>query len=256
MPILSIRHVTTYHYHQPVAFGEHRMMLRPRDDDDQKVIESELEITPKPRHLTWTRDRFGNHVAIAHFADEAAELRFVSTFVSTTPRAAFTPADIEDFARAIRSPMPADDWPDLKRFIPPLSPHPELDRWSAQFFRNDGSADTHDLLVDMTRTIRRTFKHVSRHEKGIQDPVRTLESRQRQLPRPRGADDRGAALARDRRAIRIRLPAFARRTMTTTMSPAATPTPGSRSTFPVRAGSTSIRRAACRQSRIWFASRS
>jgi Bacterial transglutaminase-like N-terminal region len=35
MPILTVRHVTTYHYKQPVAFGEHRMMLRPRDDDDQ-----------------------------------------------------------------------------------------------------------------------------------------------------------------------------------------------------------------------------
>ena len=31
MPILTVRHVTTYHYAQPVAFGEHRMMLRPRD---------------------------------------------------------------------------------------------------------------------------------------------------------------------------------------------------------------------------------
>ena len=39
MPILSIKHVTTYHYKRAVAFGEHRMMLRPRDDDDQKVIE-------------------------------------------------------------------------------------------------------------------------------------------------------------------------------------------------------------------------
>ena len=26
MPILDVRHVTTYHYHQPVAFGEHRLM--------------------------------------------------------------------------------------------------------------------------------------------------------------------------------------------------------------------------------------
>jgi transglutaminase-like putative cysteine protease len=56
MPILSIRHVTTYHYKQPVAFGEHRMMLRPRDDDDQKVIETNLEITPRPKQLAWTRD--------------------------------------------------------------------------------------------------------------------------------------------------------------------------------------------------------
>ena len=44
MPILTIRHVTAYHYQQPVAFGEHRIMLRPRNDEDQKVLESELEI--------------------------------------------------------------------------------------------------------------------------------------------------------------------------------------------------------------------
>src|SRR5882757_5795369 len=56
MPILTIRHVTTYTYKQPVAFGEHRMMLRPRDDDDQKLLESELEITPEPSQLTWMQD--------------------------------------------------------------------------------------------------------------------------------------------------------------------------------------------------------
>lgn len=30
MSSLTIRHVTTYRYRKPVAFGEHRMMLRPR----------------------------------------------------------------------------------------------------------------------------------------------------------------------------------------------------------------------------------
>jgi hypothetical protein len=34
---------------------------------------------------------------------------------------------------------------------------------------------THDLLVDMTQTIRRTFKHVARHEKGTLDPIETLK---------------------------------------------------------------------------------
>ena len=57
----------------------------------------------------------------------------------------------------------------------PLSAHPRLNRWTARFLRQDGSADTRDLLIDMTRTINRTFKHVARHEKGIQDPVRTLK---------------------------------------------------------------------------------
>jgi len=35
MPTLTIRHVTTYRYRRPVAFGEHRMMLRPRDSHDR-----------------------------------------------------------------------------------------------------------------------------------------------------------------------------------------------------------------------------
>jgi len=175
MPILSVKHVTTYHYHQPVAFGEHRMMLRPRDDDHQKVLHSEIEITPKPKQLAWTRDIFGNHVAIADFADRAAELRFVSNVRLDHAPAVFRATDIEDFARTYPFAYAAEDWPALERFAQPPSHRRELDRWSAAFFRNNGSADAHQLLVDMTRTIRRTFKHAARHEKGIQSPVQTLQ---------------------------------------------------------------------------------
>ena len=174
MPILSITHVTTYHYHQPVAFGEHRMMLRPRDDDDQEVIHSEIEITPRPTQLAWTRDIFGNHVAIADFAGRAAELRFVSNIRLRHATAGFRATDIADFARTYPFAYAAEDWPALERFARPPYPHRELDRWSAAFFGKDGSADTYKLLVDMTRTIRRTFEHAARHEKGIQTPVQTL----------------------------------------------------------------------------------
>jgi transglutaminase-like putative cysteine protease len=113
MPILSIRHVTTYHYQQPVAFGEHRMMLRPRDDHDQKILEAELEITPTPRELAWTRDGFGNHVAIAYFAERTAELRFVSSIRLDHTPAGFREADIEDYARAHPFTYAAVDWPGL-----------------------------------------------------------------------------------------------------------------------------------------------
>jgi transglutaminase-like putative cysteine protease len=175
MAILTIRHVTTYHYTQPVAFGEHRIMLRPRDDDDQKVLESELEITPEPSQLTWTQDLFGNHVAIARFADRASELRFKSTIRVDHAPTGFHTTDIDDFARTYPFYYAAEDRPNLARFIAPLSPHPKLDRWGAKFLREDGSADTRELLVDMTQTIKQTFKHVARHEKGIQDPVQTLK---------------------------------------------------------------------------------
>jgi transglutaminase-like putative cysteine protease len=175
MPILTIRHVTTYHYKQPVAFGEHRMMLHPRDDGDQKVLKSELVITPAPSQLSWTRDIHGNHVATARFADRACELCFESTIHLDHAPAHFRAADIENFARTHPFTYPAKDRPGLERVIAPRSPHASVDRWAAKFLRADGSADTYELLVDMTQTIKRTFKHKARHEKGTQDPVRTLK---------------------------------------------------------------------------------
>ena len=35
---LTVRHITTYRYQQPVAFGEHRLMFRPRDSYDQRLL--------------------------------------------------------------------------------------------------------------------------------------------------------------------------------------------------------------------------
>ncbi len=175
MPILTIKHVTTYHYKRPVAFGEHRMMLRPRDDEDQKVLESELAITPEPSHLSWTQDAFGNHVTTARFAHRASELRFESAIRLDHASAGFCEADIEGFARTYPFAYGAEERAGLARFVAPPPPCPALDRWAASFLRPDGSADTHDLLVEMTQTINRAFTHVARHETGIQDPARTLQ---------------------------------------------------------------------------------
>jgi transglutaminase-like putative cysteine protease len=151
------------------------MMLRPRDDDDQKVLESALEITPEPSHLSWTQDVFGNHVATARFAHRASELRFEGTIRLYHAPAGFREADIEDFARTYPFAYGAEERAGLARFVGPLSPCPPLDHWAASFLRPDGSADTRDLLVDMTQTINRAFRHAVRHEKGIQDPAQTLQ---------------------------------------------------------------------------------
>jgi transglutaminase-like putative cysteine protease len=174
MTILAIRHVTTYHYKKPVAFGEHRMMLRPREDRDQKVLDAELAITPEPAQLFWTRDMFGNHVATARFAERAAELRFESAIYLDHAPSGFAAVDIEDFARTHPFSYAVEERPGLAPFLAPLSRHPELVCWAAGFVHHDGPTDTHALLVDMTQTIRRTFKHMARHEKGVRDPVETL----------------------------------------------------------------------------------
>jgi len=99
MRFLTVRHITAYRYKQPVAFGEHRMMLRPRDSYDQKLIEARLEITPEPAALRWVHDVFGNCVAIARFSGRATDLCFDSTIrLDHSPSNALE-FQIEDYAR-------------------------------------------------------------------------------------------------------------------------------------------------------------
>src|SRR5947199_4785414 len=95
MPLLTIHHKTEYRYTRPVAFGEHRIMLRPRDGHDLRVLDSRLEIVPEPMQLRWIHDVFGNSVAIATFDDRAERLSFASSAtIEHTPSDPFAlPAD-------------------------------------------------------------------------------------------------------------------------------------------------------------------
>jgi transglutaminase-like putative cysteine protease len=177
MPTIRVRHITTYRYQQPVSFGEHRMMLRPRDSYDQKLIETRLEITPQPVNLRWVHDVFGNCVAIARFAGRSAELRFDSMI--RLDHSATNALDFQIEEHATRYPFSygAEDMPDLLRLIERqfLDPEHEIDRWARQFLRPDGRSDTKEMLAAMTHAIHRDFEYVAREESGIQDPIKTLK---------------------------------------------------------------------------------
>jgi transglutaminase-like putative cysteine protease len=177
MTVFIVRHITTYRYKQPVSFGEHRMMLRPRESLDQRVLDSKLEIRPKPTDLRWTQDVFGNHIAVARFAGRARVLRFDSTIRVDHSPTDIVDMDIEGFARAYPFTYGAEDVPDLVRFAERQFSDPDhrLDQWVRKFLLNGGSINTRALLGNLTRTINQTFTYVARHEKGIQDPLLTLE---------------------------------------------------------------------------------
>jgi transglutaminase-like putative cysteine protease len=115
MRILSVRHITTYRYKQPVGFGEHRMMLCPREDHEQRLLELELEITPKPALLRRSRDVFGNPIASAHFSGRAATLRFKRRFRLEPSPTEFVDADIDGYARNCPFVYVADDMPRTSR---------------------------------------------------------------------------------------------------------------------------------------------
>jgi len=176
MRVITVRHVTTYRYKQPVAFGEHRMMLRPRDSYDQKLLDASLAITPEPADIRWVHDVFGNCVAIARFAGRAPELRFESLIrLDHSPTNALD-FQIEEYAKRYPFTYGADEMPDLLRSIERqyLDPEREVDRWARQFLRYDGRTDTSELLAAMTHAIRRGLAYVAREESGVQDPVKTL----------------------------------------------------------------------------------
>jgi len=179
MPLLTVRHRTTYRYRQPVAFGEHRMMLRPREGHDQRLLEARLEITPKPSELRWLHDVFGNSVAIARFAGRARELCFDSLVrLDHQPLLALDFA-LDPHAETWPFGYAAEEIPDLARSIERHWPDPEhaVDAWARRFLAPRGMTRTLDLLSGMTHAIRREFDYIPRHERGVQDPARTLASR-------------------------------------------------------------------------------
>ena len=178
MQVITVRHVTIYRYKQPVAFGEHRMMLRPRDSYDQKLLDAKLVITPEPADIRWVHDVFGNCVAIARFAGRAQELGIESVIrLDHSPTNALD-FQIEEYAKRYPFTYGADEMPDLLRSIERqyLDPEHEVDRWARQFLRHDGRTDTSELLAGMTYAIRQDLTYVAREESGVQDPVKTLRA--------------------------------------------------------------------------------
>ena len=107
MTVLSVSHLTLYRYRQPVSFGEHRIMFRPRDSFDQKLLEATLDITPPPRDLRWLHDVSGNCVAVAEFAGKAAELRFESNIRLDHSPDNVPNFRIEDYAQYLSVFLPA-----------------------------------------------------------------------------------------------------------------------------------------------------
>jgi transglutaminase-like putative cysteine protease len=177
MPTLTIKHITTYQYRQPVAFGEHWIMLRPRDSHDQSLIDAKLVISPTPTNIRRKQDAFDNHLDIARFGDRAKELRFDSTIRLHQSYTDVDDLDIAEFARTYPFIYGAEEMPDLVRFVERQSVDPDchVERWTRTFLRKGRPTDTREFLINLTYGIKRTVKHVRRDEKGIQAPLQTLQ---------------------------------------------------------------------------------
>lgn len=177
MSVLTVRHSTVYRYREPVGPGEHRMMFRPRESHDLRLIQTGLTIVPRPARLRWLHDPFDNSVAVAGFEGTTCELSFES--VVTLEHFEYTPPEypLEDYARAYPFRYSDEDFPNLARALDRQFPGEDVSRWALQFLDPGRSTATIQILRAMTHGIREQFIYTRRVEKGVQTPDETLRIR-------------------------------------------------------------------------------
>ena len=173
---IRIQHRTTYRYSVPVSFGQHRIMVRPREGHDVHIESSALEISPA--HTTrWMRDVNGNSLAKVDFHEKADKLVFYSELV--LEQYDINPLDfiLEDSAVHYPFVYEPESLTELAPYMAVLYPRDTvpLREWQARFWKPGDNIETFELLQKVNQHIFETFKYVRRDEPGVQTPAETLK---------------------------------------------------------------------------------
>jgi transglutaminase-like putative cysteine protease len=171
---LRIHHKTSYRFHQPVTLWPHRLMLRPRESRDLRLISSNVTLTPAAT-VTWAQDVFGNAVATASFEHMSSSLVIDSVAELELDAVAWPVFAIA--ASAINYPFrySDDEWTDLGALavLQYQDPSKQLHKWVQQFVRGS-TTDTLALLKDISEGVSASTRYQSREDEGTQSPIETL----------------------------------------------------------------------------------
>ncbi|MGC2121502.1 MAG: transglutaminase family protein [Xanthobacteraceae bacterium] len=175
MITLNIHHRTTYSFRQPVSLLPHRLMLRPRESRDVRLISSTLALTPSAT-VTWAQDVFGNAVAMATFAGMAESLLIDSVTEIQLNAAPWPVFDIAGSAIFYPFRYSDDEWTDLGALAAQQYPDADgrLRNWTQGFVRSNPT-DTLSLLKDICAGVGERISYQSREIEGTQSPTQTLE---------------------------------------------------------------------------------
>ncbi|MDQ6629199.1 MAG: transglutaminase family protein [Pseudomonadota bacterium] len=177
MPVrYDIVHTTLYRYRQPVRFGEHRVMFRPRDSHDLRVLATDLDVSPEA-DVRMIQDPLSNSVALVQPRSRAETLQIVCSFTIEHAHSLNLELPLSPSAEIFPFSYTTEERYDLEHYLRPYHDDPdgELTAWARQFIRTDGPTGTRDLLIAMNQRIRQEFSYSSRDEEGTQAPLETLK---------------------------------------------------------------------------------
>jgi transglutaminase-like putative cysteine protease len=172
--LISILHVTRYRYDRPVIFGRHRLLVRPRDGHDLRVLASHLSITPAST-VHWQFDTFGNSVANVVFSEKSDFLEIRSDLLIKRYARNATDTNIEHSSRRMPLTYSPDNLIDLAPYIPMQYPgeRDELEKWLEQAFL-DRPAEITEFLTTLSTVIHSTCTYSRREERGTQSAITTV----------------------------------------------------------------------------------
>jgi transglutaminase-like putative cysteine protease len=173
---LHVSHKTAYSYAEPVSFGRHRLVLRPREGHDLRIVDMQLRI--EPRHeITWVRDVYGNSLALVDFLAPAALLEISMEFCVER----FEPFPEKHFHApwlvAWPAPYATEELPVIDAYRRLSFPEDagELQKWLDEALPRRAE-DAEGMLLDLCGRVRERIGYRRRTGKGVQTPRETLRA--------------------------------------------------------------------------------
>src|SRR5262245_61456426 len=175
MKRIRIIHRTEYHYNQPVRFGPHRAMMRPREGHDVHIVRGRLDVKPTAT-VRWLRDIYGNSIAIITFSEPSANLSIVGEVDVDLSEDDPIECLVDPNAQFFPFQYAPEEQVELVAYRLPSYPYdgPQLQEWLRDLYRPGQIVGTLDLLAKLNTHIYRSFRYAPREEPGVQLPCDTL----------------------------------------------------------------------------------
>lgn len=171
---LRIYHRTTYRYRQAVAFGPHRLMLRPRENRELRLTAFDVAVTPEAE-VTWAHDVWGNAIATAVFRTMHDTMTVESDAAIDLDTADWPVFAIAASAIVYPFQYAPDELMDLGALTIPqyADVGGKLAAWVRGIVRGP-TTDTLALLKDICAAIPNGIFYQEREAEGTQTPLETL----------------------------------------------------------------------------------